>query len=149
LKLEEEIKQKKFRTEKQKAILNIYYTNCFITSKVEALLKEFDLTTQQFNVLRIIRGQNGKAIPIGEIKKRMIDRSSDVSRIVERLRLKKLLERKIRPQDRRQMDVKITQGGLDLLKKIDAIEIQFDDILSNISENKVKQLNSLLDKIRG
>ncbi len=149
MKLEEEIKQKKFRTEKQKAILNIYYTNCFITSKVEALLKEFDLTTQQFNVLRIIRGQNGKAIPIGEIKKRMIDRSSDVSRIVERLRLKKLLERKIRPQDRRQMDVKITQGGLDLLKKIDAIEIQFDDILSNISENKVKQLNSLLDKIRG
>ena len=149
MKLEEEIKQKKFRTEKQKAILNIYYTNCFITSKVEALLKEFDLTTQQFNVLRIIRGQNGKAILIGEIKKRMIDRSSDVSRIVERLRLKKLLERKICPQDRRQMDVKITQGGLDLLKKIDAIEIQFDDILSNISENKVKQLNSLLDKIRG
>lgn len=149
LKLEEEIQQKKFRSEKHKAILNIYYTDCFISSKLELLLKGFELTLQQYNILRILRGQNGKTIAMGEIKNRMLDKNSDVSRIVERLRVKKLLERKISRDDRRQMDVKISQVGLDLLSKIDEIERQTDKILSTLTEKETIQLNFLLDKIRG
>jgi DNA-binding MarR family transcriptional regulator len=148
LKLEEEIQQQKFRSEKHKAALNIYYTNCFIISKFETLLKEFELTSQQYNILRILRGQKGNTITIGEIKNRMLDKNSDVSRIVERLRVKKLLERKICPNDRRQMDVKITSRGLDLLAKMDSIDQQSDKILSSLSEKEAKQLNALLDKIR-
>ena len=148
MKLEEEIQQKKFRSEKQKAIVNIYYTNCFISSKFESLLKKFGLTLQQYNILRILRGQNGKAIAMGDIKNRMLDKNSDVSRIVERLKIKKLIERKICRSDHRQMDVKITQRGLDLLSKIDGIEQRSDKILSKLSTKEVKQLNDLLDKIR-
>ena len=147
--LEEEIRQKKFRSEEHKAIINIYYTNCFITSKIGSFLKKFELTLQQYNILRILRGQKAKPIPMFEIKNRMLDKNSDVSRIVERLRLKKLLERKICRNDRRQMDVKIIQSGLDLLSKMDIIDQQSDKILSFLSEKEAKQLNVLLDKIRG
>lgn len=148
MKLEEEIQQKKFRSEKHKAILNIYYTDCFISSILELLLKKFELTLQQYNILRILRGQKGKAIAMGEIKNRMLDKNSDVSRIVERLRVKKLLERKISRNDRRQMDVKISQVGLNLLSRIDVMERKTDKILSALSEKETIQLNFLLDKIR-
>ena len=149
MKLEKEIKQKKFRSEKHKAFLNIYYTNGFIISKFEAMLKELELTTQQYNILRILRGQKGKDIAMGEIKNRMLDKSSDVSRIVERLRIKKLVNRKICPGNRRQMSVKITETALDLLSGIDDMDRQTDKILSGISEKEARQLNGLLDKIRG
>lgn len=149
MKLEEEIQQKKFRSEKHKAILNIYYTDCYISSKFESLLKGFELTLQQYNILRILRGQKGKIISMGEIKTRMLDKNSDVSRIVERLRIKKLLERKISRNDRRQMDVKISQIGLNLLSIIDVMEQQTDKILAHLTVKEATQLNFLLDKIRG
>ena len=149
MKLEEEIQQKKFKSEKQKAILNIYYTNCFITSKIESILSEFALTPQQYNILRILRGQKGKVLSVGEIKDRMLDKNSDVSRIIERLRIKNLIERKINRKNRRQMEVKITSYGLDYISRIDVMEKKFDKILLNLSIKDAEHLNTLLDKIRG
>lgn len=149
MKLEDEIKQDKFRNNYQRAILNIYYTNCFISAQFQEVLKDHEITLQQFNILRILRGQVPKAASMGLIKERMIDKSSDVSRLVERLRTKKLVERKACRKDRRQMDVKITNTGLGLLAKMDGCEKQMDKVLSNLSEKEARQLNKLLDKIRG
>ena len=148
MKLENEIKQVKFRSEYQKAILNIYYTNCFIGSQFHEALREHKITQQQYNILRILRGQHPEIASMGLIKERMLDKSSDVSRLVERLRIKKLIERRTCKKDRRQADVKITNSGLDLLVKTDGCEKQMDNILSNLSIGEVKSLNDLLDKIR-
>lgn len=148
MKLEEEIQQRKFKNEKVKAFLNIYYTNCFLVSRFEEVLKEFDLTIQQFNILRIIRGQKEQTISIGEIKKRMLDKNSDVSRIIERLRLKKLITRVICKDDRRQTNVSITEKGLSLLLEIDTKENHFFKSFTAISEKEASLLNEMLDKMR-
>jgi DNA-binding MarR family transcriptional regulator len=148
LKLEEEIKQQKFLSPKHKAVVNIYYTNCYIISQFESFFKKFGITQQQYNILRILRGQRGNAITIGEIKSRMLDKNSDVSRIVERLRMKKLIERKICLNDRRQMHVKITEKGLDLLAQMDDVDKKAKEILSSLSNKEAELLNTLLDKIR-
>lgn len=148
MKLEEEIKQSKFRSEYQKAIVNIYYTNCYITSQFQKILKKYKVTPQQFNILRILRGQHPKVANMSLIKERILDKNSDVSRIVERLRTKKLIKRRISRKDRRQMNVKITQSGLNLLSKMDECEQKMDNVLSKLSKKEVKLLNELLDKIR-
>ena len=148
MKLKDEIKQGKFRSEHHKAIINIYYTNCFISSQFQEVLKRHKITPQQYNILRILRGQHSKAISMGLIKERMLDKSSDVSRLIERLRAKKFVERKTCKKDRRQMDVKIINAGLDLLAKMDGCEQQMDNILSNLSKKETELLNDILDKIR-
>ena len=149
MKLENEIRQEKFRSEYQKAILNIYYTNCFISSHFQEATKENGITQQQYNILRILRGQHPDAANMGLIKERMLDKSSDVSRIVERLRIKKLIERRTSRKDRRQMEVRITQNGLKLLADLDKGVQQMDNIISNnLSAKEAKTLNELLDKIR-
>lgn len=146
--LEEEIKQEKFRSEFQKTIVNIYYTNCYIFSKFQDLLSEYKLTVQQYNILRILRGQFPGAVSIGEIKERMLDKSSDITRIIDRLIIKQLVERKNSKSDRRVTEIKITKQGMSLLKKMDLIDFKSDNILSHLNETELKNLNALLDKIR-
>ena len=148
MKLEEEIKQSKFRSEFQKTIINIYYTNSYIFSKFQDLLSEYKLTVQQYNILRILRGQFPKTASIGAIKERMLDKNSDITRIIDRLVIKQLAERKNSISDRRVAEIKITKKGLSLLENMDLVDVKSDSILSHVNETDLKKLNELLDKIR-
>jgi DNA-binding MarR family transcriptional regulator len=148
MKLEDELSQKKFKSEFHKAALNIIYTSNWLTSKHSANLKPHDITQQQFNILRILRGQHPHPASIKLLKERMMDKMSDASRLVEKLRLKGLLERKICKADRRNVDVIITQKGLDLLASLDHLDDNFKEIIA-LDSNEVEQLNELLDKLRG
>ena len=146
MKLEEAIKGK-FRNEYHKASLNILFTHTVLGEKIAPLFKKNDITSQQFNVLRILRGQHPKSINIKDIKERMLDKNSDVSRIIDRLFIKKLILRQESKTDRRQKDVKISPAGLQLLSEMDGCEQAMDNLLANLSLEEVKQLNFLLDKI--
>src|SRR4051812_18468633 len=146
--LEDDIKQKNFKSEFQKAGINIVYTFNWLDSKHKDFFNKYDLTSQQFNILRILRGQHPKPSTINLLKERMLDKMCDASRIVERLRLKNLLERHTCPDDRRAVDIQISPKGLDLLKKIDKEFTEVEKIFSKLSEEDAKQLNQLLDKLR-
>lgn len=145
--LENELKQK-FRNEPQKAILNILYTSYFIQDRMNTLFKQYDITRQQYNVLRILRGQHPGHASVNLIRERMLDKMSDASRIVERLRLKEMIVRKGAEKDKRAVEVTITDRGLDLLREMEKPVEEFESLLRNLSQDETRQLNSLLDKIR-
>lgn len=149
MKLEDEIKQHSFRNEYHKLAVNIIFTHSWLMSKIYELLDEYDLTPQQFNLLRILRGQYPQPASITLLKERMLDKMSDASRLVERLVTKGLVERKICPVDRRKVDVVITKKGLKILEKIDKTDDEMDSFLKNITKEEAEQLNQLLDKLRG
>lgn len=146
--LSEEIKQKKFVSEKQKALLNIIYTYNSLINDMNAFFKTHDITRQQFNVLRILRGQYPKPCSINLIKERMLDKMSDTSRIVKRLENKKLLIRTECDTDRRAVEITISSQGLDLLSETDKRVSGFEHLLDNLTDAEAVQLNYLLDKIR-
>lgn len=148
MELEKILKQKKFRNQYHKATLNIIYTSNWLNDQHESVFKKHNLTVQQFNVLRILRGQFPNPSTVGLIKERMLDKMSDASRIVERLRQKDLIERRICQNDRRAVEILISQKGLDLLKELDNYEDVFDKYLTNLNSSQIKELNLLLDKIR-
>ncbi|HUX61453.1 MAG TPA: hypothetical protein VMV32_09100 [Ignavibacteriaceae bacterium] len=149
MKLEEEISQKSFKSDYHKATINLIYTYNWLVNYQIDLLKPYGITLQQFNILRILRGQFPNPTSIKIIKDRMLDKMSDASRIVEKLRLKNLVDRKVCPHERRKVDVLITQSGLDLLKEIDNHDDEVIAKISSLSETEVVQLNELLDKMRG
>lgn len=143
-----EIKQTKFKNEYQKMLINILFTSNWLAAKHAISLKPFGISTQQFNLLRILRGQHPKPASVNLLIDRMLDKNSNASRLVEKLRLKKLVERTICPEDRRAVNVIITQKGLDLLAEIDKQENSFFKDLKNLSEKEAETINSLLDKLR-
>ncbi|GJQ63017.1 MAG: MarR family transcriptional regulator [Melioribacteraceae bacterium] len=150
MKLEEEINQtKNFSNEFHKLAVNIIYTHGWLMQIHSEVFKGYGITVQQYNILRILRGQNPEPVTVNELKERMLDKMSDVSRLVERLRVKELVERKICPDDRRRAEVTITKKGLDLLGDLDSREEIITASLSSISENEAKKVNDLLDKMRG
>ena len=149
VKLEDEIKQKKFKSEQQKLAINMLYTYNWLSYKVESNFKDKDITVQQFNVLRILRGQHPNPCNLKLIRERMLDRMSDASRIVDKLKAKDLLERKECPNDRRNVDVLITEKGLELLKSLDYIDEEYKQTFKNLTVSEMKTLNELLDKVRG
>lgn len=147
--LEEDIKQQKgFKSERHKALVNIIYTHNWLSDQMKVLLSEFELTRQQFNVLRILRGQDPNPISTWEIRERMLDRMSDVSRIVDRLEKKGLALRGACSDDKRKVDVCISEKGLDLLTQIDGRNEAFEKMYAGISEEDAKTLNALLDRFR-
>lgn len=146
--LEDEIKQKKFATEEEKVFVNLIYTYNFFQNKFEELMKQFDLTSQQYNILRILKGQFPKAITLNDIKSRILDKNSDVSRIVERMRKKKLLTRKINPNNRRSVEIILTQNGIVKLKEIEPYLKKYHPLISHLSKQELEKLNELLDKLR-
>lgn len=148
MKIEEEIKQHSFRNSLQKAMINLFFTNNWIEAKLKAMLEPYGVTMQQFNVLRILRGQYPNYVSTSNIRERLIDQMSDVSRIVDRLAQKEWVEKFACQTDRRLVDIRISEKGLNLLKKIDEIELSFDAIVSNISEEEAETLNYLFDKMR-
>jgi len=148
--LEEDIKQTKgFESERQKAAINIMYTNCWLNDIFTTILKPYDLTNQQFNVLRILRGSRPKALSTSCIRSRMLDKMSDASRIVNRLCKKDLVERHTCVFDRRLVDVFISKKGMNLLGKIDKSIEGFGESMSSITDSDAAELNRILDKLRG
>lgn len=147
--IEHDIKQNKFRNEWQKATINIIYTSSWINERMKSFFDEYELTSQQFNVLRILRGSMPHPLSTQEIRSRMLDKKSDASRIVERLLKKKLITKKTNKEDKRLLDIAITNKGLDVLFKIDEQMSKVDKVLHNLEETEAKTLNQLLDKIRG
>ncbi|GAB4135263.1 MAG: MarR family transcriptional regulator [Bacteroidia bacterium] len=130
--------------------VNILFTASWLSNRNSRVMKPHGITLQQYNVLRILRGQHPNPASVGLIQERMLDKSSNASRLTDKLVLKKLVERKICPDDRRQMDVKISQKGLDLLAKLDADMKELDkEINSNLTEQEAKIVGELLDKLRG
>ncbi|MBK6983755.1 MAG: MarR family transcriptional regulator [Bacteroidetes bacterium] len=148
MRLEDEIQQKKFKSIQQKLMLNLIYTTNWLTSKQDSLFKDSDITVQQYNVLRILRGQYPNPCSIKLIKERMLDRMSDTSRIVDKLYTKKLLERNECPNDRRSVNVIISDKGLELLKSLDYIDDLSKQSLKSLTTAEINTLNELLDKLR-
>lgn len=149
MKLESEIMQKEFQSEYYKAIVNVVYTYNWMIEKHTKLLRPYDISLQQYNILRILRGQHPNPATVKLIKARMLDKMSDVSRLVEKLRIKGFADRHICQHDRRNVDVCITEKGLELLKELDPKEKEMAELMSNLSKNEIKQLNMYLDKLRG
>jgi len=148
MKLELEIKQPKFRNEFHKLAVNILYTNSWLINLYSNLFSKYDITSNQFNILRILRGQYPNPATVNLLKERMLDKMSDASRLVERLRIKGFIKRDLKPNDRRCVDVVITEKGLHLLKEIDKLNDKHDSFLKKLSESEAKKLNNLLDKLR-
>jgi len=147
MKIQDEIKSN-FNNEYQKARVNIHFTHNYLSEQLVEIIKPLNLSPTQFNVLRILRGQYPEASSIGLLKERMLDKNSDISRVVDRMLTKKLVVRKECKQDRRQKDVQISQLGLDYLTKIDVQEKELDIKMQHLTLEEVTQLNDLLDKIR-
>lgn len=149
MRLEDEIKQTKpFQDEFQKLEVNLIYTFHWLQARVAERLEGTDITLQQYNILRILRGQYPNPATIVLLKERMLDRECDASRLVDRLVQKALVSRTLCPDDRRKVDVLITQKGLDLLKMIDKRE-SFLKKHATLTESEMQTLNALLDKLRG
>jgi DNA-binding MarR family transcriptional regulator len=148
LRLEDEIQQQKFKCIQQKLMVNLIYTTNWINAKQDELFKGSQITIQQYNVLRILRGQYPKPCSIKLIKERMLDRMSDASRIVDKLNAKELLKRTEAQNDRRCVDVVITEKGLQLLQSLDYIDETSEQLFRSLSNNDINLLNDLLDKLR-
>lgn len=148
MKIEEAIKQKRpFRNMHQKAVVNMIYTTNWLTDRLREHLKPFDITVQQYNVLRILRGA-GKPISTSDIRERLLDKMSDTSRMVDRLCQKGLVIRSICSSDKRLVDVTLSETGEKLLADLDGMNNDMDEILGTLSEEEARQLSDLLDKIR-
>lgn len=147
--IEEAIQQSSaFRNPYHKATVNLIFSGRWIINLHNELFNQFKLTIQQYNVLRILKGQYPHALTVKLIQMRMLDKASDASRVVEGLRKKGLVQRELNVKDRRRVDVIITQKGIHLLNSIEERSAEMDSFLSNLNSEEIRILNSLLDKIR-
>jgi DNA-binding MarR family transcriptional regulator len=147
--LEEEIKQEKFSSEYEKVAVNLLYTGSWLYNVNAIRLKKFSITPEQYNVLRILRGSSPNPMMLADITTRMLDKNSNATRLVEKLRLKGLVKRELCENNRRQVDIIITEKGLSILKKIDNAAEEWKATLKNLTRSEASELNRLLDKLRG
>ena len=147
--IEQDIKQEKFLNEYEKVAVNILFTGSWLYYVNAQRLRVHSITPEQFNVLRILRGSQPKALMLADITCRMIDKSSNATRLVEKLRQKGLVKREICENNRRQVDIVITSKGLDILSEIDAESDAWMATLKSISKSEASELNRVLDKLRG
>jgi DNA-binding MarR family transcriptional regulator len=148
MKLEDAIKQTAFKTEEERLVINLVYTSGWLSSEQNRFFKRFGISSQQYNVLRILRGQYPNPASVGLIQERMLDKMSNASRLIEKLKQKKLIKRSECSKDRRQVDVLVTQEGLSLLEEIDGLNDEMHSICNTLDVNEKKTLNNLLDKLR-
>ena len=146
--IEKDIHQQSFRNPQQKAIVNLLFTYGWAIEKMKEFLSCADITHQQFNILRILRGAYPKPLSTLQIRERMLDKASDTSRIVDRLILKELVEKKTCNKDKRLVDVTITEKGKALLQRLDAEQEKMDALTANLSDEEAERLSFLLDKLR-
>ena len=146
--IEEEIRQKSpFRNSYHRSIVNLMYMSSWITTSIREFLKPYNLTPQQYNVLRILRGAQ-KPISTLEIKDRLLDRNSDASRLIDRMTKRGLTEKCTSESDRRRLDVTITKKGLVTLDHIEDNVDKMDRIMHALTDEEAEQLSNLLDKAR-
>lgn len=147
--IEQELKARKIEDEYQRLYLNMAFTFNWIEEHIARLLKKYNLTSHQFNVLRILRGSHGTPLPAYEIQNRMISKSSNVTRIIEKLVAKALVDKKFNESNRRKVEITITEKGIELLSSLDTVVLALHaSTYKNITVAEAKTLNELLDKIR-
>ncbi|NHM04146.1 MarR family winged helix-turn-helix transcriptional regulator [Flavobacterium celericrescens] len=149
MRIEEIIKPTYPMAIEKKTLLNVMYTQNVISEKFNEILKPFDLSPEQFNVLRILRGQKGNPVNMCTIQERMIAKTSNTTRLVDKLLLKDLVIREICPENRRKMEITITEKGLQLLSQLDPIVNEHEETFAkNLSISELELLNELLEKFR-
>lgn len=146
--IDKDIQQAKFRNVRQKAGINLIYTLAWMREKTRTIFDAEDITPQQFNILRILRGSFPQPLSTLQIRERMLEKMSDTSRIVDRLITKGLVKKVTCKNDRRLVDVIITDKGKSLLERLDSRQDEIDGVLGNLSEKDANILSDLLDKIR-
>ena len=149
MKIEEEIRQSPFKDGYTKAFVNLLFTQSYLVTRQSKIFKPHYLSPEQYNVLRILRGQFPNPTTVSSIQERMLNKMSNASRLVEKLKQKGMVKRSACPKDRRQVDIVITKKGLALLELIDAEIKNFNIDIIHLDEKEVEQLNILLDKLRG
>jgi DNA-binding MarR family transcriptional regulator len=145
--IEKDIQQTNFRNEHQKLGINIMYTANWLNEKIAGILSQEDITQQQYNILRILRGAD-KPLSTLQIRARMLDKMSDTSRIVDRLVAKELVEKNTCPTDKRLVDVVLSKKGFVILEKLDQLNHHLDALMKGISEKDAITMNQLLDQLR-
>jgi len=148
VKLEEEIKQEKFKSEHHKLMINLLFTASWLQRLQQNTLRPFDLTPPQYNILRILRGSKEQLVNLGEITSRMIDRSSNTSRLIDKLVVKKWVSRKTCPNDRRQSEIYITKEGLHVLDQLDQPIDTITEQFQFLSVKNTREFNQFLDELR-
>ena len=149
MRLEEEIKQPHFNDPFEKAILNVRFTNGWLDQIILSVLKQYGLSEEQYNVLRILRGQHPTSSPLQLISERMLNRMSNVTRLVEKLRCNSLVTRNVCPENRRKVDILITEEGLALLDEVAPVLAAEIHRHQHITPEETAELNRILDKFRG
>ena len=148
MRIEEVIKQKEFRSEAHKAMVNLIFTSSQILNRISEVTENYGITRQQYNVLRILRGRFPGAASVNEIKDRMLDRMSDCSRLVDRLSAKGLIQKSLCPTDKRSVDITISNEGLDLLERMEPAVATVEDVFSHFTQSEVNRFNEMLDRLR-
>jgi DNA-binding MarR family transcriptional regulator len=143
-----ELNQRKFRNDYHTLTVNLIFTVNWLSDRLKEFFQPYDLTAQQFNILRILRG-NKAPLSTLQIRDRMIDRMSDIPRLIDRLIKKGMVEKKINIADKRMVDISITHKGLDVLSEIDSYQEELDNIVSKVTDQQAKNMNYFLDKLRG
>lgn len=146
--IEQDIQQTKFHSNFQKAAINLLFTSGWLRDRMKLIFDREDITAQQFNILRILRGSFPEPLSTLQIRDRMLEKMSDTSRLVDRLVLKGLVKKITSATDRRLVDVLITEKGKKLLGRLDAQQEEMDAILQQLTDKEAAQLSELLDKMR-
>lgn len=148
MKIEDAIKQKTFESPQVRAWMDLVYTYNHSTDRINRVFKQFEITQQQFNVLRILRGRCGEPASCGEVKDVMLYKNPDLTRLSDRLVKKGLIRRTVNEQNRREIELTITEKGLELLDEIDPEIKKNNRFLYNLSDTEAQQLSLLLEKLR-
>lgn len=148
MRLEDELKTTAFKSAKHKAMLNVIFTGVWLSERTNRFLKQFDLSEQQFNVLRILRGQKGQPINMIDIQERMVHKMSNATRLVEKLRQKGLVQRVICENNRRKVEITITTDGLQLLADIDTKMASRPSPMDQLTDDEANELSRLLERLR-
>jgi len=146
--IEKDINQFNFRNDYQRACVNLFYTHGWLMEKIKSILSAEDITPQQYNILRILRGNYPNPLSTLQIRDRMLDKMSDTSRIVDRLVAKGLVNKNTSLADKRLVDITISEAGLNLLDRLEEKNYEMDSIVGNLSMEEAVSLSTLLDKIR-
>lgn len=149
MKLEDEIKQSKFNSPQQKVLVNIIFTANWVNARLSDIIKSHQITLQQYNVLRILRGKHPKSANPGEIKAVMLDKNPDLTRLCDRMCTQGLISRSIDEVNRRKMNICITDKGLKVLEQIDPEIQKIENSMVHLQDSESGQLSDLLDKMRG
>jgi DNA-binding MarR family transcriptional regulator len=149
MKIEEIIKSNIQLNDAKKVILNFTYTQIVIGDKFNEIIKPYDISREQYNVLRILRGQKGNPVNMNVIQERMLAKNSNTTRLIDKLLLKDFVTRKVCPENKRKMEILITQKGLDILTELDPLVIEHEKYFAkNLTNEELIQLNHLLEKYR-